>query len=173
MYPQYKVIKVVSAYDAELLSQQGWVLLEVLKAQEIGTGYREEADPSATTYSSSLPRRLAVPFVVEALVFLMGKDEESVIAELRAAKECTEREQQEARKTLEKVRIDLASAEERLRVAVSKEQWHEDATRRAEGTVESHAATIRKMETDLAKIRAHVGQKTYNEAISMTKVAGG
>jgi hypothetical protein len=168
MYPQYKAIMAVSACDAELLSQQGWVLLEVLKAQQIDTGYREEADPNVT-YSGSPPRRFAVPFVVEGPLFLMGKDEETVVAELRAAVTVLEAEVSGLRER------GQADAKAVGRFIEEKKALEASLTRNLDSYYSLDEASralqdrARKMEEDLARVRKHVGSKLFDEAISLTK----
>ena len=156
---------VVNADELNAYTGRGWVLLERFDETSIETRSVMSPDPSPQDYSNATVMH-DVAHVVKTSRYLIGQTESDALA---AAKDATARVVDQLTDATEGQRVaNEALAELEGKHEALMQSAHALRTQVAQniGIAREEKELRRKLEADLAKLRKHVGEKTFNEAVN-------
>ncbi len=164
--PAKKVYRTCGPGDLEILTRDGWSLTKVIQSdrmidvQEDVAAYDEAPEGSNSGYRNpgwqhtSIMRKV----VVMDTIFLLEKDESTVIAELEDRLKETEAKASAANVEKKKAEMELRDAKASHQFVVDESRRRNEALAKALSDAEELRKTKARMEEDLARIQRAVGE---------------
>lgn len=154
------------------LTQAGWRLVAMTTGQEVVTlrkrelSARQIQNRNDNGYTGLIPDEVASQeAVADAVLFVLQQDEESALAESTKAAEAMEWQRSQA---VSDLAVERAAHDETKRALETRRQNQEGLERlqkRAEEARLTAEQRLRRMETDLGKLRAAVGELKVKEIL--------
>jgi len=159
-------VMAVNADELNAYTGRGWVLLERFEETDAVAMPHEVPNPRAEDYNYLPTMTVTEVAVVKTSRYLIGQTERDALA---AAKDATARAVEAKADAAEGQRIaNEALAELEGKHEVLMQSAHALRTQVAQniGIAREEKELRHKLEADLAKLRKHVGEKTFNEAVN-------
>ena len=169
-YINWEEIKVTHNWEeVHCLTMQGWKLIDIKGTGSVEAGYQEayNPNPSATcpqcntyhTCGSNGNENIQGSVVLTKALFILGLDDKHVTQGIR-------RELANAKSEAEKAKQEAHGSKSTETTANEQKQYAERALKeeyRISKNLGEKLGKMRMLEEDLAKVRKHVGEKTWKE----------
>jgi hypothetical protein len=164
-YAQYRSLITTNANDVARRTAEGYVLIEVVPASQFQTMPMRRPQPSQNGYAQQDLYEDGGG-VVQTPLFLMGKLAETELDEVRQRAKALEAEKNDSAQRIRE--FERAAKEQASALALMTERatlaMNDAATKLS--SLQQVNTSLRKLEGDLARVRKHVGEKTFDEALT-------
>jgi len=166
-------VKVVPPEDVELLTLQGWVVLDNVEHDVVEMSYHDAVNPNPRptdtghqdyySYQPTLPT--TQPLLVRRRQFVLGLPKETLLQELNDKLATLQTELTESQnKVAEHDKIVQAQTGE-INLAKANSDCYKKRSEESSLTCDSLRATLRQMEIDMAKVRGEIGDGQWRKIV--------
>lgn len=164
-------VKVVSALELEAATMEGWALLQVIRVDRVEYVSSDMFNPNKKESYESDTVSLGASAVAQDVTFLVGKTEETALAEAI-------QKEAESRSLLDGASQINDELEKKLcelkRKADASAELAEERMRRVGESAEKRRVEMelrRKLEADMTKVIARIGQREWDAAVGTSEGA--
>lgn len=161
------ISKTVPAESLHDHTQKGWIVLDAFDQDETDVVYDTEArrlqDPSGCYHPDTV--QVQRTLVLRRRHFLVGLSENSVVAQVTSERDEAQTKRREAEKALEDIRIVNQKVEANAARLLDNEQRMSAEVKRLRAGLDEEKSRVRRMEDDLGKVRAAIGDLKMREIL--------
>lgn len=173
LVPQWKgVMKIIESNEVEKHTNDGWLVLGSFeeKTYEEAHGYAARGfrlpENHHNHYNDDGTVGVTTPMPATRWMFIVGRDEASVIAEKSERIVELEDQIKSAKERTDALTKDVEAERQRAASAESNSNYYRDEGQKARDQIAGRDERIRKMEDDLGKIRAAFGDLKIKEILA-------